>query len=208
MSIRDWKPFVGSWHVFANSLPPRTAAAKLAFGLQSRASDYVSSYGKFFSDDKSMGLTLEFYIGDPAVIGRAVMDGDFDTLDDPRVVHARADLSLHIQPKDIDTLSSEAAGLLQREPVLLRESLGDAIGGDERDHGAFLVAPEWLSQFAALQPETLAELTRRWMATMAQQYNDPGIHVTPEAEAAVLALTNLCRRATESATPVVHAWFL
>jgi hypothetical protein len=155
-----------------------------------------------------MGLTLEFYMGDPSAIGPAVAEVDFDILDDSGVVQSRADLSLHIQPKDLDTLSREAAGLLQREPVLLQQSLGDAIGGNECDHWAFLVASEWVAQFGALQPNAASELTRRWMAAMAQQYGDLEIQPTPTAEAAVSSLIALCRRADETATPVIHAWFL
>jgi hypothetical protein len=155
-----------------------------------------------------MGLTLEFYMGDPTTIGPAVADVDFDVLDDSSVVQERADLSLHIQPKDLDTLSREAAVLLQREPVLLQQSLGEAIGGNESDHGAFLVAPEWVAQIGALQPDAASELTRRWMTAMAKEYDDPEIQVTPPAEAAVSSLIALCRRANQSSSPVVHAWFL
>ena len=155
-----------------------------------------------------MGLTLEFYMGDPDAIGPAVEQADFDTLDKSGIVKARADLSLHIQPKDLDTLSIEAAGLLGQRPVLLQESLGDAIGGDETDHGAFLVSSDWVSQIGALHPTTAQELANRWIDSMALQYDDPEIRVTPAAEEAVSALISLCRRAAETSTPVIHAWFL
>lgn len=155
-----------------------------------------------------MGLALEFYMGDPAVIGPAVADSDFDALYDASVVLARADLSLHLQPKDLDSLSREAARLLGREPILLGESLGDAIGGDEIDHGAFVVATHWVALFASLETEAASELTRRWMAMLAKQYEDPEIQSSPPAEEAVASLISLCRRAAESSTPVVHAWFL
>ena len=117
-------------------------------------------------------------------------------------------MSLHIEPEDLDTLSCEAAGLLQREPILFQESLGDAIGGDESDHGAFLVAPEWVAQFSALQLDAAPELTRRWMAALAQEYDNAEIRVTPPAEAGVYSLISLCRRADETTTPVIYAWFL
>ncbi len=155
-----------------------------------------------------MGLALEFYLGDPEAIGPAVADADFDALDDSGVVEARADLSLHIQPMDLDTLSREAAGLLQCEPVLLQRSLRDAIGGDECDRGAFVVAPEWVALFGALQLDAAAVLTRRWMAAMALEYDDPEIKVTPPAEAAVSSLIALCRRASATGATVIHAWFL
>jgi hypothetical protein len=60
-----------------------------------------------------MGLTLEFFMGDPAAIGPAIANVDFDTLDDSDIVEARADLSLHLEPQDLDTLSREAAALLR-----------------------------------------------------------------------------------------------
>jgi hypothetical protein len=157
---------------------------------------------------KNMGLTLEFYMGDPKAIGAAVADSDFDVIDDTSVVKARADLSLHIQPQDLDSLSREAASLLRRQPILLQQSLGDAIGGDEDDHGAFPVASDWVSQIAALELATAPELTRRWMAAMARQYDDPGIQATPDTEASVSALITLCRQAVATSTPVIHAWFL
>lgn len=43
---------------------------------------------------------------------------------------------------------------------------------------------------------------------MAPQYDDAEIGVTPAAEEAVNALISLCTSATETSTPVVHAWFL
>jgi hypothetical protein len=155
-----------------------------------------------------MGLTLEFYMGDPDAIGPAVEQFDFDALYESGIVKARADLSVHIQPKDLDTLSIEAAGLVGQRAVLLQESLITAIGGDETDHGAFIVSSDWVSQIGSLQPSTAQELTKRWIASMALQYDDPEIRVTPAAEEAVFALISLCRYATETSTPVIHAWFL
>ena len=135
-------------------------------------------------------------------------EADFDTLYQSGVVEVCADFSLHIQPKDLDTLSVEAAGLLGQQPVLLQESLGEAIGGDETDNGAFLVSSDWVSQIGALQPSAASELTKRWIASTARIYDDPEIRVTPEAEKAVSALISLCKRSTETSTPVIHAWFL
>lgn len=155
-----------------------------------------------------MGLTLEFYVGDPEVIGPAVAEADFDLLYKSDVVKKRADFSLHIQPKDLDTLSLQVADMLGQSPVLLQESLGDAIGGDESDHGAFLVASEWVSQVAGLQSSVSVELTKRWISEMARIYEDEQIVVTPEAEEAVSSLILLCRFAAETDTPVIHSWFL
>jgi hypothetical protein len=155
-----------------------------------------------------MGLTLEFYTGDPHAIGYAVEVADFDALDESGIVKARADLSLHIQPKDMDTLSVEAAGLLGKRAVLFQQSLGDAVGGEESDHGAFLVSADWVAQIGTLQLNTAQELATRWFASMARQYDDPEMQVTPAVEEAVYSLISLCKSATETSTPVIHAWFL
>ncbi len=98
--------------------------------------------------------------------------------------------------------------MLRRDAVLLADSLGDPVGGEDCDHGAFLVATDWVAQIGALQPDAAAELTRRWMAAMAREYGDPEIQPTPPAVAAVASLISLCRRAVETSTPVIHAWFL
>jgi hypothetical protein len=155
-----------------------------------------------------MGLTLEFYVGDPAAIGHAVELADFDALDDSGIVKARADVSLHIQPKDLDTLSVEAAGLLGQRTVLFQQSLGNAVGGDETDHGAFLVSEDWVAQIGQLDLNATQELATRWIASLARQYDDPEIQVTPAVEEAVYSLISLCKCATETTTPVIHAWFM
>lgn len=154
-----------------------------------------------------MGLRLEFYVGDPGIIGQAVADTDFDALEAESVVQAYADLSLHIVPRDLDILTREAAAMLQRPPILLRESLEEAIGGDEPDHGAFLVGHEWVMQIARLSREPAAELANRWMGAMAQQYDDSEICSTPSAVAAVSALIDLYRYAIGASLPVTYAWF-
>jgi|GEM_PF-1955527 len=154
-----------------------------------------------------MGLRLGFYTGDPDIIGPAIANADFDALEVDGVVQAYADLSLHIIPKDLDILTLEAAAMLQRPPILLRECLGEVIGGDESDHGAFLVGHDWVAQIAELYRQSANELCTRWMAAMAQQYDDPEICSTPPAVAAVSALIDLCRHAVGTSSPVIHAWF-
>jgi hypothetical protein len=176
--------------------------------LTGRSGFNHDSEARTLTKAEGMGLTLEFYVGDPEAIGPAVAEADFDTLYQSGIVKMRADFSLHIQPKDLDTLSVEIAGLQKQPPVLLQESLGDAIGGDESDHGAFLVASEWVLQVGSLQPSSAPEITKRWITSVARIYDDPEIRVTPEAEEAVSALISLCRHATGTSTPVIHAWFL
>ena len=56
-----------------------------------------------------MGLTLEFLIGDEDRLIEAVNDLDFDLLDSS--VTDRADFTLHIEPRDLDTLSEVSSTL-------------------------------------------------------------------------------------------------
>jgi hypothetical protein len=46
------------------------------------------------------------------------------------------------------------------------------------------------------------------MTSLAEQYRDPRIQTSPAAEDAISALIFLCQRATDTTTPVIHAWFL
>src|SRR6476646_1780301 len=105
-----------------------------------------------------MGLSLLFYSGNAEEIGKAVMDLEFENLD--KVPHA--DLSLHIQPKDLDSLSREAAAVLGNSPVLLSGCI-ELVLVDEVDRGALLVKNEWVNQFAMIQPNLCEELVKRWM---------------------------------------------
>jgi hypothetical protein len=95
-----------------------------------------------------MGLSLEFHLGDTEAIHKAVRDIDLDRLYDPTVVKAKADLSLHITPHDLDTLSQEFAVESRQEPMDLRPHL--KVLFDEFDRGVFLVDDCWISYIAAV----------------------------------------------------------
>lgn len=49
-----------------------------------------------------MGLSLEFYAGTPAAIGKAFTAVELELLRDGSLAHGYADLSLHLSPDHLD----------------------------------------------------------------------------------------------------------
>ncbi len=70
-----------------------------------------------------MGLSMEFYAGSPADIGRAFSDAALERLRDGSWAHACADFSLHLSPDQLDLLSEEIAASVGCAPLLLLNSL-------------------------------------------------------------------------------------
>ncbi len=153
-----------------------------------------------------MGLTLEFVLGDPEAIRKAVEECDLDKLDDPTVVKGRADVSMHITPHDLDTLSAEFAAVSGREPIALRPHL--EVLFDDTECGALLVDQDWISYAAGVPVEQVRNVTERWTARMSEEYKDPQIVLTDDAVEAVRALVALCARAKAESEPMVHLWNL
>jgi hypothetical protein len=54
-----------------------------------------------------MGLSLEFYAGDPDKIGSACTEIALERLRDGTLAHSYADLSLHLSLTNLDNLSEE-----------------------------------------------------------------------------------------------------
>jgi hypothetical protein len=73
-----------------------------------------------------MGLSIEFYAGDPGQIGRAFTECEMDGLRDGSVAHSYADLSLHLSPDHLELLSEAVAASTGRAPVLLFDCIEDA----------------------------------------------------------------------------------
>ena len=69
-----------------------------------------------------MGLSLEFYAGNPDEIGSA-FEGALEGLRDGTRAHSFADLSLHLSPLDLDLLSEQIGAALGRPAVPLLDSL-------------------------------------------------------------------------------------
>ena len=153
-----------------------------------------------------MGVTLEFVLGDPEAIRKAVEDLDLDRLDDPTVVEAKADLSLHVTPHDLDTLSEEFASVSGREAMALRPHL--EVLFDDVDRGALLVDHHWIAYVADVPAARARTVTERWITRMSQEYEDPQIVVTDAAVQAVAEVASVCARAKEEGKPLVHRRFL
>jgi hypothetical protein len=153
-----------------------------------------------------MGLALEFYLGDPDAIANAVADIDPERLDDPNIVTHSADLSLHINPADLDLLSESIGRVTAQKPQGLHPSLEPVV--DEEGYGALLVAPDWACYVAALQSEQVPEVAELWASAMRFKHGDPDIVATSEMYNAIDRLADLCRYATKTDGKVVHVWYL
>lgn len=70
-----------------------------------------------------MGLTLKFFAGDDARLTEVFRGANYYKFNDPEVIFAEADLSLHIEPRDLDLLSMEAGRLTTQSPIDLRLQL-------------------------------------------------------------------------------------
>ena len=155
-----------------------------------------------------MGLSMEFYAGDADRIGRAFSDFNFDGLRDGTIAHAYADLSLHLSPDHLDLLSDEIAKSLDRPPVLFLDSLGRKVGGNESESSAEVVSRPWVEVVAALPHEAIARLAASWMAAVAQESDDHTVESSPDVEAALRALIDVCMQALARGTSVVFGWYL
>lgn len=156
-----------------------------------------------------MGLSMEFYAGRADSIGRAFSDVEWDGIRDGSAAAAYADLSLHLAPDDLDTLSEVAAGLVGVDSFLLSECLIRQVGAhdDGETGGADLVDPSWPGMFVGLSDDDAEPLTAEWFSRLGQKYGEP-LKVNREAVAAVEALIRLCKKAVAGGHDVVYAWYL
>jgi hypothetical protein len=153
-----------------------------------------------------MGLTLQFLLGNANEIESAVRSVDLELLDDPSVVHQRADFSLHITPKDLDLLSRELRVVSDQSPIDLRPSLNVIF--DDKDRGLLIVDESWTRFAASVAPETVKDVAENWARAMQVEYSDTNIKATPEMQQSILDLINLCKAASLSDMQVLHSWFL
>lgn len=126
-----------------------------------------------------MSLQLEFYAGDPATIGPAFTEIEFDGLRDGTVAHSYSDLSLHLSPTDLDILSEQAASLIGRNIPNLLDSLEVSIGGTPDESDASLVAAEWVTGISQIDTNQCADLTRRWLEAVAAESGDDVVTDSP-----------------------------
>jgi hypothetical protein len=154
-----------------------------------------------------MGLSLEFYAGDPEVIGADFTAFEFDGLRDCTRARAHADFSLHLSPTDLDLLSDVIAERIGAAPVLLNDSLIRTVGGRAGESGAEVVDPAWVRLMAAADEATALELAAAWVERVGAECGQQ-LDVTPEAVRAVGELIRLCRTAERERLGVVHTWHL
>jgi len=151
----------------------------------------------------SMGLTLKFLAGAPKGVLDAISEYDYAKLD--RLTEKEADFSLHLQPKDLQTLSDCAASFTSRFLKPFRTALVCYL--DEEDRGYFLVNDDWVEAVAAIDRGRSKALAGKWFEKMAEDYPDEGIgKPSAEAEAAVAKLIELCQYAVQQSKPVIHIW--
>src|SRR5262249_25551990 len=141
-----------------------------------------------------MGLSLEFYAGDAAVIGADFAAHEWDGLRDGTRARAYADFSLHLSPADLDILSEVIAETSGTEPLLLNDSLVRTVGGTEGESGAEVVDPAWVRMVAKTDEGAAPDLTALWVKRVGEEYGQE-LEVTADAVRAVRELISLCRLA-------------
>lgn len=155
-----------------------------------------------------MGLSIEIYAGNADAIGHAFTEIEYEGLRDGTIAHSYADFSLHISVADLDVLSEQAAGTLDREPIRLLESLERHVGGTPDESSADMVSRGWVEFIAAVPKESASELSAVWLsAVMAETGEEIDVH-SPDAARAVEALIALCHESITRRTDVVFAWYL
>ena len=162
---------------------------------------WVLTFGK---GENEMGLTLEFIAGDKARLVTAFQECDLDAFDDPAIAVAKADLSLHILPKDLNTLSLVLAKFNGQSPIDLRSHL--TVLADEAGAGMLDVDDKWVAYAAAVPSGRAAEISEAWAERMRMEYNDPDTQATESMRASVEDLISLCKTASQGKLSVVHAW--
>jgi hypothetical protein len=154
-----------------------------------------------------MGLSLEFYAGDAAVIGADFTAIEFDGIRDGTRARAYADFSLHLSPTHLDILSAVIAERVGAAPQLLNDGLGRTVGGFEGAGSAEVVDPAWVQMVAAADEAIAPELAAVWIGRVGAECSQQ-LAVTPEAVRAVRELIQLCRLAVREGVEVVHTWYL
>ena len=134
-----------------------------------RPSSFLVGDSDWLDEARGVGLTLQFLVGDTDVILQAMADFDLDKICQPEVVERCADLSLHIESRDLDSLSRCMARFNNRAPMELRSHL--KISVDSADGGALLVAEDWVSYVAAVPRVQLVPLVEDWFAKMAATHS-------------------------------------
>jgi hypothetical protein len=155
-----------------------------------------------------MGLSMEFYAGDPKVIARAFSAYEFNALREHRAAAAYSDFSLHLAPSDLDLLTQEVSDALGCNCPDFWDCLSDPVGGNDNEYGAAVLSSECVALLGSISNEWLSEMTRAWMSRVAEAHEDPAIEATAETHAAIRGVAELCRFAENRGISVVFGWYL
>jgi hypothetical protein len=154
-----------------------------------------------------MGLSLEFYAGDAAAIGRDFTAFEFGGLRDGTRAKAYADFSLHLSPTDLDILSQVITELVGGASLLLNDCLVRTVGGKPDTSGADVVDPRWVKMAAMIDEGAAPDVAAEWIRRVGLEYGQQ-LAITADAVRAVQALIRLCRLAMQEELEVVHTWYL
>lgn len=150
-----------------------------------------------------MGLSLQFLIGAPKEMLDALSECDYDKID--LLTEMKADFSLHLQPRDLQTLSDCAAKFTKKSLKPFRTAL--VCYFDEADRGYFIIDDDWVSAMATVDTHKSKTITAKWFKQMAELYPNEQIgEPNPDAETAVCDLIKLCKHAALYRKPVIHIW--
>ena len=150
-----------------------------------------------------MGLSLQFLVGEPKGLLDALSVADYEKLNS--LTEKMADFSLHLQPRDLQTLSDCAAQYASQFLKPFRSALVCYL--DEVDRGYFVVNDDWVDAMATIDIGKSKELAAKWFEQMALNYPNEQIgNPTADAETAVCELIKLCKYAVQFAKPLIHIW--
>src|SRR5262249_18282563 len=110
-----------------------------------------------------VGLSLEFYAGDAAVIGGDFSAIEFDGVRNGTRAPPYADFALPLAPTDLDLLSEVVSERVGAPRLLLSRSLIRNVGGFEGEGGAVLVDPLWVGMVAGVEDTDAASLAAEWI---------------------------------------------
>ncbi len=112
-----------------------------------------------------MGMLIDFYTGDAERIVDAWRREDADAFADPRVVVARADLSFHIGPEELDQLVLTACELTARPAMTFSACVRGHLAPDA-ESGIHELSDAFRDLLAGVPAEQAGQLYERWVGKL------------------------------------------
>lgn len=156
-----------------------------------------------------MGLSLQFVCGNSAEILHAVDTDDFDFIESLESNNKLADFSLHLEPRNLDTLIQVVSAATKIEVSGLREHLlFDSTAIDKIDVGAMKVSPTITRLFASIPEDDAESIARKWYQKLAESYPLEQIEYSQDAAQSVQRMITVCKHSFQNNKDLVHIWFL